>query len=230
MKRDTLLALVIAVGLHAAVFFGGQFLKSAPVRPPAPGPDEPIPVIELLPLSQTEPAPAGSAVDSSGGGAAADEQSAVAKPEVAATAAGLIENPFLPPIAPPALPGVGARGGVVSLPAGLAGAAGGGFGHGQGNLFNLADLDRAPTPTLRVPPTYPFEMRRAGVSGEAVVGFIVDASGRVRDAYAVSASRREFADEAVRAVLKWQFTPGRKNGLPVGTRMQVPLVFNLETN
>ncbi len=230
MKRDTFLALLIAAGLHAVFFFGGQFLKSAPVHPTAPGPDESIPVIELLPLSQAEPASAGSAVDSSGGGSAADEQAAVAKPEVAATAAGLIENPFLPPIAPPALPGVSARGGVISLPSGLAGAAGSGFGHGQGNLFNLADLDRPPTPTLRVPPSYPFDMRRAGVSGEVVVGFIVDASGRVRDAYAVSASRREFADEAVRAVLKWQFTPGRKNGLPVNTRMQVPLVFNLETN
>jgi protein TonB len=73
-------------------------------------------------------------------------------------------------------------------------------------------------------------MRRAGLSGEVLVGFIVDASGGVRDAHVMRASRREFADEAMRAVRQWQFQPGRKNGVPVHTRMQVPLVFNLQAD
>jgi protein TonB len=110
------------------------------------------------------------------------------------------------------------------------GGAGTGIGHGLANLFNLADLDQPPLPTVRVSPVYPYEMRRAGVSGEVLVGFIVDSTGQVRDVHAVRSSRREFADEAVRAVLQWKFSPGRRSGVPVNTRMQVPLVFNLQAN
>jgi len=125
-----------------------------------------------------------------------------------------------------------ARGTVIAIPGARGGPSGTGAGIGQGlaNLFNLADLDQAPSPTVRVAPVYPYEMRRAGMSGEVLVGFIVDSTGQVRDVHAVRSSRREFADEAVRAVLQWKFSPGRRSGVPVNTRMQVPLVFNLQAN
>ena len=229
MKRDTLLALVAAVGLHAAFFWGGQGFKSAPARPAAPPPEEPIPVIELLPLSPAEPASA-SPSGLAGGGPVEAVPTPAATPEAVASTVASIQTSFLAPVRPPALPGLRSPGAGIALPAGLAGAAGSGFASGLGNLFNLADLDRPPTPTLRVPPAYPFEMRRAGLSGEVLVGFIVDASGGVRDAHVMRASRREFADEAMRAVRQWQFQPGRKNGVPVHTRMQVPLVFNLQAD
>ena len=70
-------------------------------------------------------------------------------------------------------------------------------------------------------------MRRAGVSGEVTVAFIVGSSGDVVEAYAVKSTQREFEQPAVQAVLKWKFRPGRKGGRAVNTRMSVPIVFNL---
>ena len=229
MKRDTLVALIAALLLHAGFFWGGAFFKNAATPPPTAVLDEPIPVIELLPLSAEDSAPANTPLASFGGMAEADLPAlpTAAAAELKST---VIVAPSLQSIQPPALPGLHARGGGIAMPSGLAGAEGFGVGRGLGNLFNLADLDHPPVPTLRVPPNYPYEMRRAGLSGEVVVGFIVDTTGHVRDAYAVRSSQREFTDEAVRAILKWQFKPGQKSGVPVNTRMQVPLVFNLAPN
>jgi protein TonB len=229
MKRDTLIALLIALLLHVAFFAGGQWFKS-PASTPTAAPDEPIPVIELVPLPSGEPAapsrpsaPAGGEVSS-----AVTAPAPEASPELISAA---VDAPFVQPIRPPS-PGLASRSTVIAIPGAQDGRGGAGTGIGQGlaNLFNLADLDQPPLPTVRVSPVYPYEMRRAGVSGEVLVGFIVDTAGQVRDAHAVSFTRREFADEAVRAVLQWKFSPGRRSGVPVNTRMQVPLVFNLQAN
>ena len=229
MKRDTLIALLVALLLHVAFFAGGQWFKS-PASTPTAALDEPVPVIELVPLALGEPAAPSIPSAPAGGG----ESSAVTAPAPETSPeliSAVIDAPFVQPIQPQP-PGMAARGTVIAIPGARGGPDGTGSGIGQGlaNLFNLADLDQPPSPTVRVSPVYPYEMRRAGVSGEVLVGFIVDSTGQVRDAYAVRFSRREFADEAVRAVLQWKFSPGRRSGVPVNTRMQVPLVFNLQAN
>jgi protein TonB len=229
MKRDTLIALLVALLLHAAFFAGGQWFKS-PASTPTAAPAEPIPVIELVPLPSGEPAAPSSPSAPAGGGefSAVTSPAPETSPELISAA---VDAPFVQPIQP-SPPGLAARGTVIAIPGARGGPGGTGSGIGQGlaNLFNLADLDQPPTPMLRVSPAYPYEMRRAGVNGEVLVGFIVDSAGQVRDAYAVRFSRREFADEAVRAVLQWKFSPGRRSGVPVNTRMQIPLVFNLQAN
>lgn len=70
-------------------------------------------------------------------------------------------------------------------------------------------------------------MRAAGIAGQVLVDFVVDANGDVLRAVAVRSTRREFEDPAVAAVSKWKFAAGRKGGVEVATRMQVPMVFNL---
>jgi periplasmic protein TonB len=87
--------------------------------------------------------------------------------------------------------------------------------------------------TVRIPPQaryqakpqYPFEMRRAGISGEVVVQLIVDKEGIPRRVHAVRSSRKDFEAAAVAAVEKWRFKPGTADGLPVDTPMAVPIVF-----
>ena len=79
---------------------------------------------------------------------------------------------------------------------------------------------------VQPPPSYPYEMRRAGITGEVNVGFIVDSDGNVRDAYPISSSHREFEVPAVQAVSKWKFRAGRRGGKAVNTRMSVPIVFS----
>jgi protein TonB len=73
-------------------------------------------------------------------------------------------------------------------------------------------------------------MRRAGISGQVVVDFIVDVNGNVRNAFAASSSQREFESSAVQAVSKWKFRPGKRGGHTVNTHMQVPIVFTLNND
>jgi len=95
------------------------------------------------------------------------------------------------------------------------------------SIFNLVQLDKIPVARYQARPVYPFELSRAGVTGEATVGIIVDSEGNVREAYTVKATRPEFGTAATEAVQKWKFQPGQKGGIPVNTRMQVPIVFSL---
>lgn len=85
-----------------------------------------------------------------------------------------------------------------------------------------------PTVLTQARPQYPFELRRAGISGEVVVDFYVDANGRVVNAYPARSSNNGFNDAAVAAVRQWTFRPGlNAGGEPVATHMQVPIVFTL---
>ncbi len=95
-------------------------------------------------------------------------------------------------------------------------------------VFDISKLDQVPSPRFQARPQYPFEMRRAGISGDVLVDFIVDTNGDVRNAFAVHSSQREFEAAAVQAVSKWKFRAGKKNGHSVFTHMQVPIVFTLD--
>jgi periplasmic protein TonB len=131
---------------------------------------------------------------------------------------------FQQPLQPPPPPGLTAAKGTISIPVIKPGTK---LGQGMKDLFDVANLDQAPT--LRVPlqVNYPFEMRRAGISGEVVVEFIIDTNGRVTQAAVVRSTHREFEQEAMRAIMKAQFRPGRKGGRAVNTRAQQPITFNL---
>jgi protein TonB len=71
-------------------------------------------------------------------------------------------------------------------------------------------------------------MIRQGLSGEVLVDFIVDTNGAVRNAVAVKSTNPMFEENALSAVAKWKFTPGRKNNHIVYTHMQVPIQFHLQ--
>jgi len=94
-------------------------------------------------------------------------------------------------------------------------------------IVELARLDQMPRPKFQARPQYPAELRTAGVAGQVLVDFVVDANGDVQKAMAVRSTQREFEDAAVAAVTKWKFAAGRKGGAEVATRMQVPIGFSL---
>lgn len=126
-----------------------------------------------------------------------------------------------------------------------------------GEILDISRVDRTPTPKFQARPQYPSELRTAGVGGEAVVDFVVDADGAVRNAKAIrsklnppkeSGSANDFlvavagtpggtvvvpngaellATAAVEAVSKWRFAPGEKGGRKVNTHLQVPIVFTV---
>jgi protein TonB len=94
-------------------------------------------------------------------------------------------------------------------------------------VFTPIDLDRLPRAKAQPAPDYPLPLRQAGVEGSALVEFDVDASGRVVSARSLRATHREFEEAAVRAVLRWRFEPGHRDGRPVPFRMVVPIGFSL---
>lgn len=86
-----------------------------------------------------------------------------------------------------------------------------------------------PSVRFQMRPQYPFELRRAGVTGEAFIQFVAAADGTVTDAFVVRASDYRFGDAAVAAVRTWMFTPARNAaGQNVYTIMQVPIIFVLD--
>jgi TonB family protein len=84
-----------------------------------------------------------------------------------------------------------------------------------------------PIPKFQTQPVYPLDMRTVGHTGTAVVEFIVDKSGMVIEAHSVRADSPSFAQAAVDAVKKWKFVPGIRHGVPVNTKMKVPIKFEL---
>jgi protein TonB len=66
------------------------------------------------------------------------------------------------------------------------------------------------------------------VSGEVYVDFVVDERGQVTNPQVVKSSNPVFNDPTLRAVSKWQFEPGRRNGKVVKFRMTVPVMFSLD--
>jgi periplasmic protein TonB len=98
---------------------------------------------------------------------------------------------------------------------------------GKITVLDISELDRVPIPRFRARPLYPSDMIAAGLSGNVLVDFIVDTEGNVRNAFAVHSSHIEFESNAVSAVQRWKFTPGRKNNHAVYVHMQVPIIFNL---
>jgi TonB family protein len=90
-------------------------------------------------------------------------------------------------------------------------------------------------PTLPVvksqnPPVYPEYLRKAGITGTAIVQFIVTKDGDVVSARVVNKCDPRLAIEAIAAVSQWKFVPSFIGERPVNSRISVPITFELETN
>ncbi|MDP3071837.1 MAG: energy transducer TonB [Opitutaceae bacterium] len=96
--------------------------------------------------------------------------------------------------------------------------------------IDISKLDVKPIVVSQARPRYPADLRTRKISGEAVVDFVVDVEGNVRNAFAPRSTHPEFAMAAVEAVAQWKFKPGQKGGREVNTHMQVPIVFTLNAN
>ena len=212
MRRDLIIGILVSVLLHGGVAMIGK-------SPPKPKPvvEEP-PTIALMEMPKMEPEePEETEADD-------EPQTPVDfAPPMQTDVPQIVElDSFVQPVQPPPPEGLKPNVGVINIPQGRPGGLGKGI-----EIFDISKLDQVPVPRVRVQPQYPFEMRRAGITGDVLVEFIVDANGDVRNAFAVRSSQREFETAAVQAVSKWKFKPGRKGGRAVNTRMQQPISFSL---
>jgi TonB family protein len=84
-----------------------------------------------------------------------------------------------------------------------------------------------PRPIKMVTPIYPAAMLLTKTEAEVLVEFVIDTTGRVRDARAIKSPHPAFAGPAVTAITAWRFIPGSKDGHTVNTRVQIPVRFNV---
>ena len=94
-------------------------------------------------------------------------------------------------------------------------------------LYSQTEVD-TPARIVTVPePEYPDSLRGAGVSGSAVIEFIIDAEGRLnRESIGVvSATHPRFGDAVRAAVLEATFTAAQKGGRSVAQLYQLPVTF-----
>ncbi|HSH09507.1 MAG TPA: energy transducer TonB [Oceanipulchritudo sp.] len=92
-------------------------------------------------------------------------------------------------------------------------------------IYELEDLTRAPRPVARPAPTYPPELRRAGISGTVILMFVVRSDGTTSNITVEKSDNPAFEEPAIRAVRKWRFEPGEKDGKAVNTRVRQPIPF-----
>jgi protein TonB len=224
MERHFALPIALAATLHAALLFGFRWSHVAPpVKPPDPTDVVPIDLRILAPAYDTKPAP---------------------EPDSAAKNAPDVERPSLPEPPPPDAPERPMKP-VWEIPrpnpilggaherkfAGLDNRFGPGNGEGDGPgipIISREYLDNSPRTHLQIAPTYPAEARRRDLTGEVVIEFVVDETGAVLAPRIVSSSDRIFEEPTLRALTRWRFEPGRRDGRIVRFRMMLPVKFTLD--
>jgi TonB family protein len=130
--------------------------------------------------------------------------------------------------------GPGTGGGIGSGSGGGVGAGnGGGVGPGEGGgfgggLYRFGEHGLTlPVPIYKPEPEYSDDARRARLMGEVLVRLVVDENGRTRDCRVVRSLGLGLDEEALKAVKKWRFKPGMKDGKPVAVLAEVYVGFHL---
>jgi TonB family protein len=101
----------------------------------------------------------------------------------------------------------------------------------QQQRVSNSTIVQAKTLTLvrEVPPTYPREAERQGLSGWVDVEFTVAPNGTTRDLVVRGAQPlRTFDQAALEAVKRWRFEPVMRNGAPIAQRAAVRIRFQLK--
>jgi protein TonB len=215
MRRDLIIGILCSVLVHAGLGFGGEvnlnfFGKKKVVK------KEEAPTIQLMELPKLEPEPP----DVVEADSSSNDAASIAPPSVADVPGVVSLDSFVQPVQPPPPP----QGGMtMTVPKSSAPRNTG----AMTEVFDLKNLDQQPVPKFRQQPTYPFEMKRQGISAEVLVEFICDSSGEVRDARVVRSDNHAFDSAALDAIYKWKFRAGKKGGRSVSARMQQPFVFSI---
>ncbi len=214
MNKDIIIGIVVSLALHAT--FLGAFNRKAPPPAKVVQEEEAVVQFEMPPIEEEETEQVEELNEEV-------VENIMAPPSLVDLPSVVPVNAFTQPIQPPPPPGMQVNKGSINIPVTKPGA---NFGKGISNLFNIGDLDQQPVARVRQAPTYPYDMRRAGINGTVVIEFIINTDGDVIQTNVVRSSHREFEMPAIQAVTKWKFKPGRKGGRVVNVRASQLLEFN----
>ena len=77
---------------------------------------------------------------------------------------------------------------------------------------------------------YPEIAKRAGVEGKVILSFVVNKDGKISDIQVLKSIGAGCDEEAVRVLkIMPSWVPGKQNGNPVFTRINIPVVFKLRS-
>lgn len=97
------------------------------------------------------------------------------------------------------------------------------------SIFSLSEIDKNPTAIARTQPIYPLQAKMRRIEGMVLLEFIVAEDGSVHGVETIDSEPGEiFVAAAHRAVSRWKFEPGLKDGRPVAVRVRQRLTFRLE--
>lgn len=104
------------------------------------------------------------------------------------------------------------------------------IGIDQGDyIFEISELDAPPRALQRLNPQYPPHARMMRVEGHVQVEFVVGAGGKVSGASILNSEPKAVFDAAtLRAVKRWTFAPGTRDGQAVPVRVRQNVTFTLE--
>src|ERR1035437_3963187 len=129
--------------------------------------------------------------------------------------------------------GPGSGGGIGSGSGGGVGSGkGGGVGPGEGGgvgggVYGVGGGYVQPVAIYHPDPEYSDEARKAHLQGIVVLECVVDENGRPQGFKVSRSLGLGLDEEAIKAVSKWRFKPGLKNGKPVAVTAQVYVGFHL---
>lgn len=91
----------------------------------------------------------------------------------------------------------------------------------------VADIVTPPVRIRTVSPEYPTVARAAALEGDVLVQAMVGADGKVSDVHVLQAVHPVLDEAARKAVQQYEYTPGRRNGIPESAVTRITVSFRL---
>jgi len=100
----------------------------------------------------------------------------------------------------------------------------------QCNILNSKSNEQADTPIRQTEgksATYPEALKEAGQQGHAIVKFVVNEQGHVKNPVVIEETHPEFGEAMIEAILKSQFQPALQQGKPIEAERSESCLFML---
>jgi protein TonB len=97
----------------------------------------------------------------------------------------------------------------------------------SGIIEDIGQLSKAPRALRAKTPVFPNELRRNGISGVVYVSYVVRDDGTTSHIRILRSTHQAFSEAAIRAIRKWIFQPGEKDGKKVNARVRQSIPFNI---
>lgn len=94
-------------------------------------------------------------------------------------------------------------------------------------IYKIGEGVTAPTVASKAEPKYTKEARAAKIEGKVVLKMIIKSNGRADQIHVAQSLDQGLDANAVKAIQKWHFNPGKKDGKPVSVAATIEVNFKL---